>query len=166
MGSTPHEAQTLVTQWSSTDPEKDFQVHNPATGAVIATVRAGDASTTVKAIEVSYKAFKLWRKRTLFERAQILLKCGAVIEEHKAELAELLCSENGKPYADALAFDCSFASAVFRYFGSLIDKLPNEFYDRGPVYANVVREPLGVCAGILPFNWPPIHTGGPSLRRP
>jgi acyl-CoA reductase-like NAD-dependent aldehyde dehydrogenase len=55
---------------------------------------------------------------------------------------------------------------VVSVFGSLIDKLSSEFYDQGGVYTTVIYEPFGVCAGILPFNWPPIHTGGklaPSL---
>ena len=56
--------------------------------------------------------------------------------------------------------DVGFLHNAFRYFGSLIDKLPSEFYDRDPTCCTVVYEPLGVCAGILPFNWPPIHTGG------
>ena len=88
-----------------------------------------------------------------------MLKCAAALDEHKEELAELLCLENGKPYLDALAFDLTFLVKIFQYFGSLVDKLPSEFYDQGSVYATVVYEPFGVCAGILPFNWPPIHTG-------
>ncbi|KAF2093052.1 dehydrogenase [Rhizodiscina lignyota] len=160
MGSRIDPSKTIVTKWSSSDASKDFQVHNPATGAVIATIRAGDKSTAAKAVETAQAAFEEWRKTTLAARSQVLFQCAAVLEEHKQELAELLCSENGKPVADALAFDVNFVVTIFRYFGSLVDKLPGEFYDSGPVYRTVVREPHGVCVGILPFNWPPIHTGG------
>ena len=65
-----------------------------------------------------------------------------------------------KPFQDARAFDCNFLVASFRYFGSIVDKLPSHFYDRGAIYCTVFHEPYGVCCGILPFNWPPIHTGG------
>lgn len=160
MGSAIDISKTIVTKWSSEDSSKDFQVHNPATGAVIATVRAGDKTTAGKAVEKAQEAFESWRKMPVAGRAQLLFKCAALLEEHKQELAELLCSENGKPVADALMFDVNFLVNIFRYFGSLVDKLPGEFYDSGPVYGTVVREPHGVCVGILPFNWPPIHTGG------
>lgn len=61
---------------------------------------------------------------------------------------------------DALMMDVPFVYAIFRYFASLCDKLPSGMYDRGNTYGLEVREPFGVVAGILPFNWPPIHTGG------
>ena len=49
---------------------------------------------------------------------------------------------------------------AFKYFAGIVDKLPSQFYDRGSMYCTVFHEPYGVCCGILPFNWPPIHTGG------
>lgn len=67
--------------------------------------------------------------------------------------------ENGKPKVDAMG-DVQFLIGVFRFFGSLIDKNPGQFHDRGSVYAITSRKPHGVVAGILPFNWPPIHCGG------
>lgn len=49
---------------------------------------------------------------------------------------------------------------VFRYFASIADKLPSEFFDQGSIYSAVIYEPYGVCAAILPFNWPPVHVAG------
>jgi acyl-CoA reductase-like NAD-dependent aldehyde dehydrogenase len=153
---------TIICEYSSSDPTKDFEVHNPATGAVIATVRAGDKSTLDKAVQVAHVAFKEWKKTPLTRRSQLLFQCADAVEKHADELAELLCSENGKLVSDARMVDVNFVSAVYRYFGSLVDKLPGEFYDSGSVYRSVTREPHGVCGGILPFNWPPIHTAGKS----
>jgi len=82
------------------------------------------------------------------------------LQKHRKELATILCLENGKPYQDALLYDVKFLSDIFRYFDSLSDKLPMQFIDKGTAYCTVIREPLGVCAGILPLNWHPIHTGG------
>ncbi len=148
-------------KWSSKDTSKRFSVENPATGEVITKIQAGDAETTVKAIEAAQKAFDSdWRWRSPAERGAILLQCADALDQHKEEFAKILCMENGKPYQDALTFDCAFLGKSFRYFGSLVDKLPSEFYDQGSVYATVIYEPFGVCAGILPFNWPPLHTGG------
>ena len=145
---------------SCSDPSKRLPVENPATGKPITIIQAGNAATTLEAIEASQAAFEEWRWRSPFERGALLLKCSDELTKHREELAELLCLENGKPYQDALAMDVNFLIGVFRYFGSLIDKLPTQFFDQGSVLCTVVREPLGVCAGILPFNWPPIHTGG------
>lgn len=152
--SSQNPSKPVVKQYSSSDPSKDFEVHNPATGALLATVRAGDSSTVEAAVQASHTAFKTWRLTTLAERARLLLQCAKALEEKKEELAQLLCSENGKPYVDALMFDCTFVHSVFSYFGSLVDKLPSEWYDRGPVFVNVAREPHGVCVGILPCKSP------------
>lgn len=148
-----------IFHWSSADSSKDFVVHNPATGGILTTVRGGDAATTNAAIDASSKAFDSWKQRSLADRGQILLNCSAALETHKQELTNLLCAENGKPALDA-ALDVAFIVQVFGFFGSLVDKLPGQFHDRGVVYSSIIREPLGVCAGILPFNWPPIHAGG------
>lgn len=147
-------------EWSCDDPNQQFTVKNPATGEIITTIQAGNASTTSAAIAASQKAFQSWRWTPPSQRSALLLQCAAELEKHKEELAAILCLENGKPYQDALMFDVTFLPAVFRYFGSLVDKLPSEFYDKGATYTTVVYEPYGVVAGILPFNWPPIHTGG------
>ena len=149
-------------EYSCSDPSKQFEVHNPATGAVLTKVQAGDSTTAEAAIKASQEAFESWRWRPALERGALMLKCADKLEAHSEELAELLCMENGKPAQDALMFDVRFLVGVFRYFGSLVDKLPSEVYDRGSIYSPVFREPHGVCAGILPFNWPPIHTGGMS----
>ncbi|KAH7419191.1 dehydrogenase [Cadophora sp. MPI-SDFR-AT-0126] len=145
---------------SSTAEAARFEVHNPATGALLTTVQGSDIYTTITAIEAAHEAYQTWRWRSPTERSLLLFKCADAVEKHAEELAEMLCLENGKPYQDALLFDVTFVRDIFRYYGSIVDKLPSEFYDRGSVYCQVVREPLGVVAGILPFNWPPIHTGG------
>jgi acyl-CoA reductase-like NAD-dependent aldehyde dehydrogenase len=147
-------------EWSSSDESQRLPIYNPATGKIITTVQCGNASTASEAIAKAQIAFEKWSQTPAIERAALMNKCAAVLEEHGEELATLLCLENGKPMQDALAYDVRFASGAFRYFASLIDKLPTEFHDRGAHYVHVVREPHGVCVGILPFNWPPIHTAG------
>jgi acyl-CoA reductase-like NAD-dependent aldehyde dehydrogenase len=147
--------------WSSSDPKHHFPVKNPATGETLTILQAGNAVTASEAAEAAHRAYQSdWRWRTPGERGALLLKCADELEAHREELAELVCLENGKPKQDALLFDVPFLSEIFRFFGSLVDKLPTEFYDKGSTYCTVIREPLGVCAAIIPFNWPPIHTGG------
>ncbi|KAI5926549.1 dehydrogenase [Camillea tinctor] len=148
-------------RYSCNDSIKRWAVENPATGKVITTIQSGDIKTADQAVQASQIAFQeRWRPLSPSERAAYLLRCADALEKHVDELATLLCMENGKPAQDAKMFDCFFLVSVFRYFGSLVDKLPSQFYDRGSQYCTVMHEPFGVCAGILPFNWPPIHTGG------
>ena len=149
--------------YSSDNPKDRFDVHNPATGEVITTVQGGGIAEVDRAIEVSHNAFNNdWRWRPARERSQFMLKAADILEEHFDELAELLSLENGKPVSQAREGDVLFVVAIFRYFASLIDKLPHEVYDQGPIYATVLREPFGAIGAILPFNWPPIHFGGKS----
>lgn len=148
-------------RWSCTDPSKQFAVENPATGKTITTIQAGDVSTAERAVEAAEVAYKQrWGSITAAERSKYLFRCADALEKHADELATLLCMENGKPVKDGRIYDVEFLIGVFRYFASIVDKLPSQFYDRGPLYCTVIHEPYGVCCGILPFNWPPIHTGG------
>ncbi|KAF2165343.1 hypothetical protein M409DRAFT_55757 [Zasmidium cellare ATCC 36951] len=147
-------------KYSNNDPSNCFPVENPATGQIITTIQAGDASTVDKAVRASQDAFLSWRELSPTERSQYLFRCAAELEKHAEDIATLLTLENGKPLADAKAGDVFFLVNIFRFFGSLVDKMPSQFYDRGVTTATVYHEPFGVCAGILPFNWPPIHCGG------
>jgi acyl-CoA reductase-like NAD-dependent aldehyde dehydrogenase len=148
-------------RYSCKDESKRFAVENPATGKVITTVQAGDAKSVEDAVQASQQAFEeRWRTLSPRDRSMYLMRCADELEKHLDDLATLLCMENGKPAQDARAFDCNFLVGAFRFFGGLVDKLPSQFYDRGAMYCTVFHEPYGVCCGILPFNWPPIHTGG------
>ncbi|WP_225984608.1 aldehyde dehydrogenase family protein [Noviherbaspirillum aerium] len=161
MNAIDHSSLLKTYRWSSSNASDRFPVENPATGDVIAMVQGGSEVEVDAAVRAANHAYQTdWRWRTPRERGALLLECANVLEAHADELAELVSSENGKPVELAKAFDLAFLVGSFRYFGSLIDKLPAEFYDSGAIYSSVVIEPLGVVAGIIPFNWPPIHTGG------
>jgi acyl-CoA reductase-like NAD-dependent aldehyde dehydrogenase len=149
------------TRWSTDAREHRFPVEDPATGELITMVQGGGAAEVDAAVKAAHQAFvRDWRHKTPAERARLLLQCADVLEAHADELASLESRENGKPVVDAKVMDVGFLVDVFRFFGSLADKLPSEFYDKGNIYASVVWEPYGVVAAIIPFNWPPIHTGG------
>jgi acyl-CoA reductase-like NAD-dependent aldehyde dehydrogenase len=149
-------------RWSSDDDADKFSVENPATGNVITVVQGAGAAQMNAAIESAHQAFvRDWRWRDRTERARLLLSCAEVLEAHADELADLLSLENGKPVADARDNDVRFLIGVFRFFGSIVDKLPSgDFHDTGSIYSATVLEPFGVVGAIIPFNWPPIHTGG------
>lgn len=83
-------------------------------------------------------------------------QCAEILEQHADELAAIETHENGKPLIDARTNDVGFLIGVFWFFAGVIDKTPNEFYDKGAIYTSVVLEPLGVVGAIIPFNWPPL----------
>lgn len=147
---------------SSDEPSHRFEVHNPATGEVITTVQGGGVAEVEKAVNDAQRAFNEWRWVSPRERSQLLFAAADRLESHSEELAQLLSLENGKPVSQARDGDVPFLVSVFRYFASLVDKLPHELYDNGGIYSQVLHEPYGVVVGILPFNWPPIHAGGKS----
>jgi acyl-CoA reductase-like NAD-dependent aldehyde dehydrogenase len=148
-------------RWSSADEANRFPVENPATGALVAIVQGGGAAEVNGAVEAAHRAFESdWRRRPRAERARRLLKCAEVLEAHADEPAQLVSRENGKPIADGRTIDIAILIGEFRYYGARLDMLPDELSNRSNVYVKVVRETLGVVAGIIPSNWPPIHTAG------
>ncbi|KAJ6024799.1 hypothetical protein N7540_005596, partial [Penicillium herquei] len=152
---------SLTTRWSCNNTSQKFAANNPATGETITTVQVSDKESVHEAVLSAHKAFETdWRWCSPAERSALLFACAAALESHKEEIAALLCHENGKPYLDVLSGDVSFVIGVFRYFASLVDKLPRTHLNMSNTVVSVYHEPYGVCAEIVPFNWPPIHTGG------
>jgi acyl-CoA reductase-like NAD-dependent aldehyde dehydrogenase len=150
-----------TTRWSSSADEDRFAVEDPATGEVITIVQGGGPDEVDAAVQAAHHAFLTdWRWRTATERAAFLMKGADVLEAHADELATLLSRENGKPVQDGRQNDINFLVFIFRFFGSIIDKLPTDFYDKGAIYTFTYQEPVGVVGEIIPFNWPPIHAGG------
>jgi acyl-CoA reductase-like NAD-dependent aldehyde dehydrogenase len=148
-------------RWSSTRGEDRFTVESPATGQIITTVQGSGATEVDAAIHAADIAFHGdWRWTSPQQRSILLSKCADVLEAHADELAAIETHENGKPLADGRLHDVGFLIGVFRFFAGIVDKTPSEFYDKGAIYTSVVLEPLGVVGAIIPFNWPPIHTGG------
>lgn len=147
-------------RWSSNNPEDQFQVENPATGEVIAIIQGGGEKEIDEAVRAANNAFENgWRDSSPEERSFYMLKAADVLQEHLEEIASIETRENGKPLSQAKG-DVLAMIGLFRYFGSLVDKIPGDYIDQGLLIDNVVSEPLGVVGAIIPFNWPPIHTGG------
>jgi acyl-CoA reductase-like NAD-dependent aldehyde dehydrogenase len=148
--------------WSG-GPAHAFAVHDPATGREIATVRGGGPAEVDAAVRRARAAYDTtWRHVGARERGALLVECSRLLRAHADELAELESWEMGKPRHIARDFDIQFCVTSFAFFGGLADKLPGAAIDLGPVLARTVHEPYGVVAGIIPFNWPPIHTAGKS----
>jgi succinate-semialdehyde dehydrogenase / glutarate-semialdehyde dehydrogenase len=142
-------------QWRDADNGATRPVVNPATGQPIGTAPLFGAAETRLAIEAADRAWPAWRARTAKERSAILRKWNDLILAHVDDLALILTSEQGKPLAESkgevtigAAYIEWFAEEAKRIYGDVIPTIGN---DRRLV---VVKQPVGVCAAITPWNFP------------
>ncbi|SFG45702.1 betaine-aldehyde dehydrogenase [Priestia megaterium] len=136
--------------------EKQRPTVNPATGEVIGYAAEGSIEDMKTAITAARKSFDsgIWSETSASERAAILFKIADKLEEAKEELAALETMDNGKPYREAEA-DVEDAAACFRYYAGLITKPDGQTYSvPAPIQAMVIKEPIGVCGLIVPWNYP------------
>ena len=144
-------------EWVAAVEGKIRDILNPATNEVIATVADGTAKDSERAILAARKAFDEgpWPNMLALERANLLFKLADKIESHANELAEMDTCNMGKPLREA-KFDVADTANCFRYYGGLITKSLGQTYNVPDpnITSMVVREPIGVCAQIIPWNYP------------
>ncbi|NRD76274.1 aldehyde dehydrogenase family protein [Bacillus sp. BRMEA1] len=143
-------------EWRDAENQETRPVVNPANGEVIAYAPEGTVADTRTAIYAARKAFEdgVWSNLSAQERASYLLKVADKIDEYADELTQLETMDNGKPLREA-GFDVADAAACFRYYAGLITKPDGQTYHvADPMQAMVVREPVGVCGLIVPWNYP------------
>ncbi|OBG32575.1 aldehyde dehydrogenase [Mycobacterium alsense] len=148
------------TRWSSASTDDQFVVENPATGQTVTVVQGAGPDEVDQAVRRAHAAHLRWKRRPARERGRHLRQVAEVLRAHADEIAQLETLEMGKPITQARNFDVEAAIAIFEYFGSLVEVLPSQARDYGPVLDLTTLEPYGVIAAIVPFNWPPIHTAG------
>lgn len=130
-------------------------VVNPATQAVLARVPFATADEVDAAVAAAQRAFKSWRKTPIGTRSRIFLKYQQLIREHMAELAAILTAEQGKTLPDAEG-DVFRGLEVVEHAAAIGNLQLGEFANNvaGGVDTYTLLQPLGVCAGITPFNFP------------
>ncbi|KJV33601.1 methylmalonate-semialdehyde dehydrogenase [Aquitalea magnusonii] len=128
---------------------------NPATQEVLARVPMATAGEVEAAVASAKTAFASWKKTPIGTRARIFLKYQQLIREHMKELAALLTAEQGKTLADAEG-DIFRGLEVVEHAASIGNLQLGEYAENvaGGVDTYTVQQPLGVCAGITPFNFP------------
>ena len=144
-------------QWKSALEGATRDILNPANNNVIATVADASARDAELAITAARKAFDdgSWPRMRAAERAGFLFKLADAIEARAEEFAVLETQNNGKPLREARG-DVADSAACFRYYAGLITKpLGQTFEVPDPnITTMVVREPIGVCGQIIPWNYP------------
>ena len=130
-------------------------VFNPATGSVESTVQLASASEVATAVASAKAAWPAWSKTPALRRARILDKFKNILWERASELASILASEHGKTHDDALG-EVTRGIEVVEFSIGAPSFLKGEFSENvgSVVDSHNIRQSLGVCAGITPFNFP------------
>jgi malonate-semialdehyde dehydrogenase (acetylating)/methylmalonate-semialdehyde dehydrogenase len=142
-------------QWTPPAGSASIEVTNPATGLVIAHVPAGSRPDVDRAVEAARAAAAPWRNTPAVQRIQRLFKMKHILDEHADEIAEICTGESGKTYAESKAeilravenieVACGMPALLQSEFSEDVARGIDEF---------MIRQPLGVCACIAPFNFP------------
>ena len=154
-------------EWVDADDGSTFPVYNPATGEVVADMADVGAAETRRAIEAAEAARHGWAARSPHERSAILRKWNDLLLENVEDLAVIMTVEQGKVLAESRG-ETAYAASFIEWFAEEAKRidgavLPQPQTDRRGV---VIRQPVGVCAAITPWNFPSAmlaRKAGPAL---
>lgn len=142
-------------QWKESKTGKYMPCYNPSTGAVIAVAPQCSSEEVEEAVQAAVEAFPAWSTTPVSKRAQVMFKMKRLLDEHLEELTVLLCKEQGKKYQEAMG-DILKVTEVVEFAAGAPHLMKGESlmqvskgYD-----TNLYREPIGVFAGIPPWNFP------------
>ena len=161
------EAAYINGEWLTETPHGRYALHNPADGALLTELPRCREDETRRAIDAAQAAFVPWRRTTAKARGEVLRRWYELIVQHKEDLATLITLEEGKPRAEARG-EIAYAAGFVRWFSEEATRV------RGDVIPGVketqrimaLREPIGVCAAITPWNFPAAmitRKAGPAL---
>lgn len=143
-------------KWTDAESGKIFKTPNPATGTTLAEVAEAGKADIDKAVRAARRAYEgPWSKVSARDRGRLLYKLSQLIEAHAQELAELETADNGKPIREAAQIDLPQVVETFEYFAGFATKIEGETIPvSGPMLNYTLREPVGVCGQIIPWNFP------------
>ena len=133
----------------------EVPVTNPATGDTLALVPNFGAAEATAAVDAAAKAFHPWADRTAKDRSALLRKWFDLILANRQDLATILTSEQGKPYAEALG-EIDYAASYIEFYAEEAKRVAGELLPshRADARIMVLRQPVGVVAAITPWNFP------------
>ena len=146
-------------KWVDASNGKVIEIYNPANGELIDTVPDTTKEDCDAAVEAAIAGQKVWEKKPIHERAFILMKFVKLVEEHKDELAKLLCAETGKPISEAIGEIANvsigipaFCERAKHEYGKVIPAGIEKGQEHHIQYTE--QYPLGVVVAVIPFNFP------------
>lgn len=143
-------------KWIEGNSGRTISLRNPATGKVLAHIPAGDATDAHRAVDAAAAAFPDWARSSPSQRQAILYEISQRLRRRIRDFATLETLNNGKPIGEAMGFDMPMAIEQFEIFAGTPWSLSGEAHTTATQLGIVHREPLGVCAQIIPWNVPMI----------
>jgi succinate-semialdehyde dehydrogenase/glutarate-semialdehyde dehydrogenase len=148
---------------------EETPVVNPATEEAFDAVPKGGPEDVDAAVAAAKEAFSEWSKKDPDDRAQLMRAGIAKVQENAKEIAQLLVREQGKPFTEAMGELHHFVHGM-NYYADLASKIEGVYANLpsalGRAYGMVIKKPIGVCAAIVPYNFPLTLMGtkvGPAL---
>ena len=146
---------------------RTYEVCNPATGELVERVPMGNAQDVDQAVNAAREAFADWAETSAEDRGVALASACELIREHASEIAQLLTAEQGKTLFEA-NLEVHHLLHGLEFYGGLASKVRGSHVPlpQKGAYGLVIRQPIGVCAGIVPWNFPLTLMGtkvGPAL---
>ncbi len=147
--------------------KKSFNVINPSTGAVLGLAPELDVENIQLTLKSARQGFEAWSAKTPAERKAIILRYAELLDENSGRIIELLRAETGKPQDNA-EYDFGMLAICLRFFVEEVERLdqPVLHDPDGRFLHYMLRQPLGVCVGMLAWNFPLLNVGykiGPAL---
>ena len=148
-------------EWQDAADGRTFATIDPATEATITQVAHAGTEDVNRAVLAARRAFEhgsAWSRFTPRQRGRLLWKIADLLEENADEFAQLEALDGGKPFIGARDGDVATAAELFRYFAGWTNKIEGTTIplssETAQFHAYTVREPIGVVAGIVPWNFP------------
>src|ERR1700689_2928994 len=144
-------------KWSDSSTGKTSITTNPATGEKLTTLAEASQQDVSAAVDAARKSFTSgpWAEMSASDRGRILWKMGDLVDKYNEELGTLETLDNGKPIFESRQVDMPMVAEVFRYYAGWATKISGDTSPvRGPFFNYTLREPLGVIAAIVPWNFP------------
>ncbi|TNE59998.1 MAG: aldehyde dehydrogenase family protein [Alphaproteobacteria bacterium] len=138
-------------EWVTPEGKEMLEVLNPATEQPIAKIAMGNAADVDKAVKAAQKAFETWGRTTPQERIDVMQRVIAAVQARVGELAEAISDEMGAPMWLANAAQAPIGVG---HLATALEILKNFEWTEKKGNALVVKEPIGVCGFITPWNWP------------
>ena len=132
-----------------------LQVKNPATGKVIKEIPINTEEEIKQALKTGHDSFKKWAKVNAHERSRLLRNWSQIIQEHKAEIAEIMTMENGKPLAESLG-EVDYATSYIDWYAEEAKRIYGRTVPASSETKRIVvtKQPIGLVAAITPWNFP------------
>ena len=145
----------IAGEWRSLDSNATIEVINPGDQSIVGRIPAMGVEETREAVDAAARAFPDWAALLPQERAEVLQRWYHLMLEHKEDLALIMTMEQGKPLAEARG-EIDYAASFIQWFaeeGKRVygENIPSHLPNR---HLMVVREPVGVCAAVTPWNFP------------